>query len=287
MQITWVWKPTDSWSDPLSVQCIPISVKMAFKKRLLFTEMFSWQLVFHFVHFISLSDLDWFESNDEKEKNELKGLIWVCSDHCSARMKDSRKLQVVIVVTEEQSLVWWHIPAHTHRICVRECQASRHSWMPNSETDSDGGFECRNDTDEWFPKSQSLLHHQHSNAHTPLPQKSIFNLSDLPSLHAPPPPSLLSHSLCISLTLKGNRPGIPIDSKGSAHYKLVGQLFVSPVVRCHNGSRLGMQRVFVLHINILDSSRNAIGVGITSRVSFVAIHFVFSRNAISMLAGSM
>lgn len=107
-------------------------------------------------------------------------------------------------------------------------------WILSSERDSDCGFEWRNDADKWFPKSQSLLHHQHSNAHPPLPQKSIFNLSDHTSLHAPLPLPLLKHSFCISPALKENRPGILLDSKGSPHYKLVGQLFVSSIVQSNS-----------------------------------------------------
>lgn len=70
-----------------------------------------------------------------------------------------------------------------------------------------------------FP-SQSLLHHQHSNAHPPLPQKSIFNLLDLASLSAPLPLPLLKLSLSVSPALIENRPGIPLDSRGSPHYEL-------------------------------------------------------------------
>lgn len=58
---------------------------------------------------------------------------------------------------------------------------------------------------------------------------SIFQIT-LP-LHAPLPLPLLKHSFCISPALKENRPGIPLDSKGSPHYKFVGQLFVSSIVQ--------------------------------------------------------
>lgn len=79
-----------------------------------------------------------------------------------------------------------------------------------------------------FP-SQSLLHHQHSNAHPPVLQKSIFNLLDLTSLHAPLPLPPLKLSLSVSPALKENRPGIPLDSRGSPHYELADLLFVSPI----------------------------------------------------------
>lgn len=78
-----------------------------------------------------------------------------------------------------------------------------------------------------FP-SQSLLHHQHSNAHPPPLQKSIFNLLDLTSLRAPLPLPALKLSLSVSPALKENRPGIPLDSRGSPHYELADLLFVSP-----------------------------------------------------------
>ena len=145
--------------------------------------------------------------------------------------------------------------------------------MPNSETDSDGGFEWRNDTDEWFPKSQSFLHHQHSNAHTPLPQKSIFNLSNLTSLHDPPPPFPLYHSLCISLTVIGNRLGIQTDSNGSAHYKLVGQLYVSPDVQCHND--LSSECNGFLSYILLCETFVEMFISISSCISLVAVHIIF------------
>lgn len=55
--------------------------------------------------------------------------------------------------------------------------------------------------------------------------------------------------------MKKNRPGIPIDSKSAAHYKLFRQLFVSTVEQCQNGSRW---ECMFLHTDIwLSYSSNA------------------------------
>lgn len=100
-----------------------------------------------------------------------------------------------------------------------------------------------------FP-SQSLLHDQHSNAHPPLPQKSIFNLLDLTSLRAPLPLPPLKLSLSVSpAALNKNRPGILLHSRGSPHYERASRLAICFPHLCKAATVPRMQRHVDLHLD--------------------------------------
>lgn len=88
---------------------------------------------------------------------------------------------------------------------------------------------------------------------------------------------------CISLTLKGNRAGISIDSKGSAHYSFLEQSFPSWGEECHNGSiaiPMGFGLILICEISVWTWC--VIRADIVSRVSIYSSFFL--QNVIRTLA---